>query len=129
MSIGSLMNSTCAVLTERVTKSPTGGANLTSWSTKVPLALVRVCDLKPFEAQVYYGRFGAKKVKRFYFAQDPTISDIADHILWNGQYWQVVNIQNAGGNTNRLWMIDAVFKVSQGVTGDDFGVGFSGGFQ
>lgn len=130
MSIRGLMNDTCTIATEVVSKSVNGGASINSWSTSRTNQPVRVCDLQPWQAENYYGRFGDCRIKRFYFATNPTLADVADHILWEGGYWQVISIENAGGNLQRLWQVDARFKVAwQGDDDDAFNQGFDGAFS
>jgi hypothetical protein len=105
MSMASLMNTFVSFQTETQTKSAAGldGRSWVARSTDVPS---RHCDLSG-EDIIAYGRLGYQTTDAFYFSADPCFKGIEakSRILWDGNAYYVMMVQNQGGSINKVWKV------------------------
>lgn len=110
MSVSGMMNTTVSIANESQTKDSLGyqsAPTLAVVETDVP---ARVSDMTPDRAIRIYGKYDAVHQKRIAFDADHNLIPAKSWIVWNGDSYSVTSVQNAGGNLNTVWFVDAILK-------------------
>lgn len=110
MSMLTLMNTTCNVETETQTVNSSNMVKR-SWSVTTTALPCRHQDMNE-TVMIEYGRLGYSASDFFYFASDPGIAggEATKRIVWGGYAYYVQQVQNMGGQVNKVYKVVAERK-------------------
>lgn len=106
MALADMLNSSAMLQAPATSKSVLGGSGVTSWTAKASGVACRVRQLEADTIDAY-GRLGYKVTHRFYFDTDYGFEAAKDRIVFDGAAYHVRSVNNAGGQLNRLFQVDA----------------------
>jgi hypothetical protein len=111
MSLHSLMNCTVNIKRQAQTKSATGYNSLPTLTLVTSNVPARYTVMKPQQVMVVYGKYDVSALyARIYFDSNPLVSPVLNWITYNSIDYQVLSVENAGGQLNRLWQVDCIKK-------------------